>query len=162
MNQIKSFFLRFSLFLRGVFANKRNLFNTPYPITLYGGVKSPRLCDAGGCGDFGASRTAHSHQGQDYLCEPGAYVYAPFDGTIIRQANPYPNDLKYKGFLFDFGNGVQMKVFYAIPVGTGVDVRKGDIIAICQDISRKYANVSPHIHVEIEEDGFKKNPIYYI
>lgn len=161
MNQIKNFFLRFSLFLRGVLTKERNLFNSPYPITLYGGVKSPRGCDDG-CGHFGANRSDHTHQGQDYLCEPGTYVFAPFDGTIIRTANPYPNDPKYKGFLFDFGNGVQMKVFYAIPVGTGVDVKKGDIIAICQDISQKYANVAPHIHVEIEDQGKKVNPIYYI
>lgn len=34
-------------------------------------------------------RSHRSHRGVDVLCSDGAPVYAPFTGTIVRQAKPY-------------------------------------------------------------------------
>lgn len=147
-------------FLISIFYKKQAAYK-PFPIVL---PKTLRECDNGGCGYFGASRDngTRIHKGQDYIVKEGQYIYAPFDGYIERGANPYVDDLRYKGFVFNFENGVKMKVFYAEPINMGGRFKKGDIIAIAQNISLKYPNVQNHIHVEIENNGIVENPINFI
>lgn len=123
-----------------------------------------RGTDIWGNGDFGAIRTSHLHEGNDYLCEPDEIVYAPFDGTFDRVAYPYSNDKNWKGGLLKSKDGVyEIKIFYFNPDAgaVGKKILKGLPIGKCQDISIKYPKIKPHIHVEIRENGKLKNPDYF-
>lgn len=55
--------------------------------------------DASGSGRFGSSRGggARLHNGVDLEVIKGQPVYAPFAGTVTKQAYPYQNDRKYTG-----------------------------------------------------------------
>ena len=118
--------------------------------------------DTGGSGLFGASREGgkRTHRGTDYTVYKGQSITAPETGIIVRRANPYPNDPKYKGLLFKGESGREIKVFYAEPNETliGKKVKAGQVIAKAQNIGEKYSNVTPHIHVEVYRSGILINP----
>lgn len=115
--------------------------------------------DAGGDGHYGASRTKtingktvrYAHRGTDFEGTPGQPVKAPIGGIIKRKAKPYSSG-HYSGCLI-VGRKGMCKMFYFEPNPDliGGVVSKGDIIGVMQDISKKYAIVTPHVHVEIPE-----------
>jgi murein DD-endopeptidase MepM/ murein hydrolase activator NlpD len=115
--------------------------------------------DAGGDGHYGASRTKtvngktarYAHRGTDFSGTPGQPVKAPIGGVIKRKAKPYSIG-EYSGCLI-VGKKGMCKMFYLEPNPDliGKPVRQGDVIGVMQDISKKYAGVTPHIHVEFPE-----------
>lgn len=119
--------------------------------------------DAGGDGHYGAKRSkkekkgetwvlvVYTHGGTDFEGFPGQPVLAPIAGKIEREARPYAN-ANYSGVLLAGPSG-KVKMFYLRPhaelIGTWVE--QGQPIGLMQDISQRYDNVGPHVHLQIEE-----------
>lgn len=118
--------------------------------------------DAGGDGHYGAKRSkkeekngtwvsiVYSHRGTDFEGCPGQPVYAPISGKIQRKSAPYKNS-HYSGVLLVGPTG-EIKLWYFQPVDAliGQHVKQGETIGLMQDISQRYANVTPHVHLQIE------------
>lgn len=117
--------------------------------------------DRGGDGHFGSGRIGHIHEGTDFSCTPNQPIYAPFDGKIVRTAQPYPDDPNWKGMLIrSITDDYECKLFYCIlaePVG--FSFLRGQLIGFCQAISHKYTSgVTDHLHVEVRKSGSLMNP----
>lgn len=129
-----------------------------------GGILSKMLVrnDSQGSGDFGATRHGHTHQGVDFLAEPGQNVYSPIEGKITRINDPY-GDGQYKGVTVSNGSQ-EWKIFYVNPTVTvGREVRQGEKVAYVQDIQARYTpDMKNHIHVELRINGEVKNPLNFI
>jgi septal ring factor EnvC (AmiA/AmiB activator) len=130
--------------------------NINYPRSFFKGKKNKlRPCDAGGCGYFGAPRKDHIHEGVDIICTPGTTVISPVDGIITRSFLPYANDKNYNGIeILTVDN--KIKIMYMLPYyeKIGTAIKSGDAIGVAQDISKKYYSaVTPHLHVELWENG---------
>jgi len=121
-----------------------------------------RIQDTWGSGLFEASRDGgkRKHQGLDIIVKPGAKVYAPFDGTIVREAVPYKNDNSYRGIVFR-GTGewaaYEVKIFYAEGLFSG-NAKKGQHIGYTQDLTLKYPTITNHIHVEVKSGNDRIDP----
>jgi murein DD-endopeptidase MepM/ murein hydrolase activator NlpD len=119
--------------------------------------------DASGNGNFGSSRGGgtRKHNGVDLLVTKGQQVFAPFSGTITKQAYPYADDRKYTGVHLTRKDGVKLKVFYMLPK-TGIigkSVNAGDVIGTAQAISEKYGPpMKDHIHIEVWRGATLENP----
>ena len=120
--------------------------------------------DGKGDGHYGASRDGGSrgHNGVDLLVTKGQPVFAPFAGTITKQAYPYSDDRKYTGVHLTRPDGLKIKVFYMLPKPgiIGKAVNAGEEIGRAQAISEKYgAPMKDHIHVEVwNKNGTLDNP----
>jgi len=131
------------------------------------GVTNPlkrRKCDAGGCGHFGAYRSAHPtkpHQGQDFLIEPGEPVFAAISGKV-RISPPYKDDPRFSGAEI-IGKVYKVKTFYFLPiVSAGQEVTEGDVIGYAQNLGLKFGGHVPnHVHVEVRVGGVAVNPDGY-
>ena len=111
--------------------------------------------DPAGSGRFGASRGNRTHQGYDFLCEPGQLVKAVIAGRLVK-AYPYADDLTYTGCRI-WGKDWMAKMFYFKPHEHLINesVLAGEVIGIAQDISLKYGGgMKAHIHVSL----YKLNP----
>ncbi len=111
-----------------------------------------RGCDPLGCGNFGAKRSGHTHQGEDYIAKPGDPIYSPISGTVTRFARPYADDDSYSGI--EIKNATHsIKIFYMMPmVSIAKTVLAGDKIGYAQNISAKHgAAMVNHIHVEVRD-----------
>ncbi|MEM1215581.1 MAG: peptidoglycan DD-metalloendopeptidase family protein [Bacteroidota bacterium] len=124
-----------------------------------------RNCDPAGCGHYGAPRGSRKHSGHDFLVSPGQTIVSPIQGYVRRFAYPYGDDLRWKGLLI-IGEGphqgLAVKMFYFQPsVSSGTQVVPGQVIGKAQDIAAKYpgSRMQPHVHLEIEKDGQRVNPL---
>jgi len=113
--------------------------------------------DAGGSGHYGARRSKklpdgrikrYAHKGTDYKCKPGQDIKAPCIGIMTR-SRPYAHS-EYNGVRID-GKRLSLQIFYVEPDKAllGKPVMRGQIIGKAQDISKRYASVTPHVHVQI-------------
>ena len=113
--------------------------------------------DVGGAGYFGAPRKKISdgktiryrHRGVDYVCIPKQEVWMPFTAVIIRYKNPYEG---YHGVLFR-GKGMVGTLFY-VDVDKemiGKQLKEGEVVGVAEDLSKKYSNILPHIHFQIDK-----------
>lgn len=109
-----------------------------------------RGCDAFGCGNFGANRSGHKHQGIDIVTNPSETIFSPIDGEFKRLAYPYANDKNYKGMVL-VNDEIEIKIFYVNPtIPTGLKIKKGQPIAKSQNIAKKYGvSMVNHIHFEV-------------
>ena len=107
--------------------------------------------DQEGLGHYGAPRGKRKHRGYDFLCTPGQDVVCPVEfGKIIRVAYP-DNDTQYLGVEIR-GPHISIKLFYCDPWLSliGKWVKRGETIAIAQDVSNKYGKkMKPHVHLRI-------------
>jgi Peptidase family M23 len=131
-------------------------------ITYVAGKMLLRGCDTGGCGHFGASRSGgRTHKGIDILCIPNLEVFAPFDCLVERKVDPY-GDNKYDGLQLLNNLGFELKIMYFEPLEgiVGHEVKQGEILGYCQDISKKYgSHVPPHLHIELKNtEGVRIDP----
>ncbi len=111
-----------------------------------------RGCEPSGCGDFGADRTGHSHQGLDIVTTVGEAIMSPISGVITRFPFPYPGDTNYTGIEIK-NDAYTVKIFYVTPVlKIGSTVAVGTKIAIAQNIAARYSKkMTNHAHVEVRE-----------
>ena len=108
--------------------------------------------DAGGYGFWQAPRGTHLHEGIDYTLPqgPGQLVISPIGGIFERIAYPYSDTQKYTGVEIR-GTDIWIKMFYLEPYKAKIGQRlsMGEPVGIAQDISKRYTNVTPHIHLEV-------------
>lgn len=124
--------------------------------------------DGAGIGTYGAPRGNRLHNGVDLVCVPGAAIYSPIDGIIVREAYPYAGDLKWSGCLIS-GTQMEVKMFYMrlahhIRKAFPYSVSAGEEIGWAQDITKKYPNepnMTPHVHLELKAMQ-RVNPMEYI
>lgn len=130
-------------------------------------------------GRFGPTRKypngqPKEHKGLDIYAKPNTPLYAIFDGVVTRSISIFQP--QYYGSPTSFGNLVEIKstlpdgriikILYAHLNSTNLSVN--DIIVQGQQIglSGKTGNaqnvISPHVHIQITENGQKKNPENYI
>jgi len=109
-----------------------------------------RGSDPWGNGHYGASRGSRTHLGCDFICTPGQHIVMPITGTVIRVANPYVNS-DFSGLVIS-NHQITLKLFYFMPdlKYIGQTLPKGHFIGIAQDISKRYEEMTPHIHVQVE------------
>lgn len=112
--------------------------------------KGIREMDQWGSGLYGASRGhGKTHNGLDFICEPGQSIFSPIEGTITRIARPYA-----KGAFLGVeikGKVLTIVLFYILPNQEliGRSVGQGDIIGSAQDISEKHPGITPHVHLRV-------------
>ncbi|HET7792151.1 MAG TPA: hypothetical protein VFL64_02095, partial [Rhizobacter sp.] len=116
-----------------------------------------RTHDKFGSGQYGARRDGgtRTHRGLDVVTTPREAVFSPIDGTVVREARPYPGDRLMRGLVIHGRGewtGYRVKIFYAEGLVCG-DVQAGQPIALAQDLSLKYPGITNHIHLELSRDG---------
>ena len=126
--------------------------------------------DSWGDGNYGAARTGHVHRGVDLEVFKGETIYSPIQGTIIRVAYPYANDLKWTGLEIagapgSAWDGYRIKMFYMTPTASliGKTILQGAPIGKAQAISEKYSpEMKNHVHVELWKGTESVDPTPFI
>jgi len=116
-----------------------------------------RYSDKWGSGVYGASRDQgrRIHKGMDFIVSPvGQNIIAPCRGDVIRIRRPYANPVKgvmFSGILVRSAD-VEWTMFYFEPLNEVLKTRieEGQLIGIAQDISIKYPQIIPHVHLQID------------
>lgn len=119
-----------------------------------------RIQDAWGSGLYHASRAERIHKGLDIVAAPGEKISAPFEGQILRESIPYPDDPSFRGvFIEGTGKwkGYHMKIFYVEGLLSG-GVKEGQEIATVQNLTKRYPRITNHIHVEVKKDEAQIDP----
>lgn len=114
--------------------------------------------DEAGLGHYGAARGSRLHQGVDFTVYPGQGIVAPFPCYIKRIGFPYRDDRSFK--LVEIrGTGdwkeYTAKIMYVRDIaGVGEHFNKGEILALADDITRKYGpTMIAHVHMEVRRGG---------
>ncbi len=112
--------------------------------------------DDWGSGLYGVSRDKgiRIHEGCDFICIPGQDIVAPISGVITRLKYPYAEPVKgvfFGGLLISCANCVYT-LFYFDPIKELVTmpIEQGELIGHAQDISLKYKDMIPHIHMHFD------------
>jgi hypothetical protein len=119
-----------------------------------------RIQDAWGSGLYHAPRAERIHKGLDIVAALGEKVSAPFEGQIICESIPYPDDPYFRGvFIAGTGKwkGYHMKIFYVEGLLSG-GVIEGQEIATVQDLTKRYPKIINHVHVEVTKDDAQIDP----
>ncbi|MGX1930203.1 hypothetical protein [Flagellimonas sp. 2504JD4-2] len=125
-----------------------------------------RLCDAWGCGHFGANRSHGKHKGMDFKIVPDGAVYAPFPCKVIRHGFPYSDDLSYRLIEVRGLDGYEdytAKLMYVkdLPV-VGSTFDEKEKMCVADDLSRKFdERMVNHVHFELYANGELVNPEIY-
>lgn len=122
-----------------------------------------RGTDSWGSGEYGASRGKRKHKGVDYVCEVGAEVYPVNTGVVTKLGYPYGDDLSYR-YVQVTANGMHYRYFYVEPtVLLGAHVHPNMVIGTAQNLDKRYAGITPHIHLEVKDDsGEYYNPEEFV
>lgn len=119
----------------------------------------PRGHDRFGDGYFHASRSGgvRQHEGVDYDSQAGQEVAAPISGYVSRIGYAYPGDERFKYVEIDNpALRLAARVFYVDPaVAIGQSVELGESIGTAHSLQKRYAGITDHVHLEIEERGRK-------
>ncbi|XP_008140263.1 leukocyte cell-derived chemotaxin-2 [Eptesicus fuscus] len=107
-----------------------------------------RTCDIHGCGHYSASRNHRFHRGVDVLCSDGSTVYAPFSGTIVRQAKPYRNKNAINDGVKISGRDFCVKMFYIKPIKYKGSIKKGEKLGTLLPMQKVYPGIQSHVHIE--------------
>jgi len=87
-------------------------------------------------------------------------IFSPIDGTVVREAIPYPKDPTLRGVVIKGSGewaGYEIKIFYAEGLLSG-GVTAGQHIAFAQNLGRKYPGITNHVHVEVRRSGAVVSP----
>lgn len=128
--------------------------------------------DRQGHGEFGARRGSRTHNGIDYIAQPGDCVCSPVAGTLTKVGYPYSDDLNYRYVEITDDQNLRHRLFYTLPLPPdkiGMTVEAGEPVGIVQDIAARYPAEDPkdaminHVHYEIKRlDGTYINPEKYL
>lgn len=119
----------------------------------------PRGHDAFGDGFFHARRDRGSrpHEGVDYDARAGQDVAAPISGYVAKIGYAYPGDERFR--YVEIENPalhLHARVFYVNPeVQVGQSVALGSPIGTAHSLQARYAGITDHVHLELEEGGRK-------
>ena len=122
--------------------------------------------DSFGAGGFGTPRSSNvsarkKHNGVDYEGDAGQDVKAVTSGIISKIGYPYADDLSFRYVEITAEGGYRVRQFYVEPsdgLKKNMAVKKGQVIGTCQALTKKYAGMTNHVHVEIKKDGELVNP----
>lgn len=123
--------------------------------------QGPRLHDAFGYGEFGASRDGGSrhHEGVDYTAVADQAVAAPISGFVTKIGYAYGNDTSLK--FVEITNpaiGYVARAFYVDPgVVVGDAVRLGQTIGTVASLQSHYPGITDHVHLEVMKAGERLN-----
>lgn len=116
--------------------------------------QAPRVHDAYGYGQFGASRDGGSrkHEGVDFVAEKGQPVVAPISGYVTKIGAAYADDGQLKFVeITNPATRYVARVFYVNP-----DVREGDVVRVGKEIgaahglqARYPGGMTDHVHLEL-------------
>lgn len=122
---------------------------------------SPRIRDAYGEGEFGASRDggARRHEGVDFTARAGQEVLAPISGYVTKIGYAYPGDRSLK--FVEITNPAlryAARVFYVNPgVAVGESVAVGRPIGTAHSLQRKYpGGMTDHVHLEVMDGAGRR------
>jgi murein DD-endopeptidase MepM/ murein hydrolase activator NlpD len=106
--------------------------------------------DGAGSGRFGAPRGGRTHDGVDWLADPGDPVKSPIRGKVTRIVYPYADDLSFKGVEI-VNDGVIVHLLYVEPLKMfiGREVGMGSVVGHAQDVRKRYPNdkdMKNHVH----------------
>ncbi len=109
--------------------------------------------DSMGQGHFGAPRGKRTHNGTDYLCDPGQMILAPISGRVSGPVTAYRLDRRWKGVRITGGRCTVLLLYVKVlPLVVGQKVMAGCPIGKAQDISQKYGGgMKPHVHLRVEK-----------
>ena len=114
--------------------------------------------DRQGDGHFGARRGSRTHNGIDYVVDPGDLIASPVGGIITKIGYPYASDLSYRYVeitadyyeVLDTSTehetnykitALRHRLFYTTlhpELEVGDLVMEGDLVAVAQDIAARY------------------------
>ena len=124
-----------------------------------------------GDGRFGARRGSRTHNGIDYVTQPGDRICSPVAGVITKHGYPYRDDLSYRYVEITDLRYYRHRLFYtslAPDIALHDIVTSNQIVATAQDITKRYPAKDPkdaminHVHYEIKRpDGTYMNPEEY-
>ncbi|MDX1701686.1 MAG: M23 family metallopeptidase, partial [Melioribacteraceae bacterium] len=104
-------------------------------------------------------KSRRMHHGLDFLCNTGAQVIAPGDGTIT-----YVGRHGGYGKVIRINHGFGYETIYAhlskYKVKKGQKVKRGDLIAISGNTGN--LSTGPHLHYEVRHKGITLNPQNFI
>ena len=114
-----------------------------------------RHSDKWGSGLFGAPRGDRRHKGVDFIVSPiGQIIVAPCAGHVVRIKRPYANPVNgtlFSGLLIR-ASDFEYTLFYFEPLNEVMRTRveEGQLLGHAQDISLKYPQMIPHIHMQFD------------
>lgn len=123
--------------------------------------QAPRLHDAFGNGEFGASRDGGSrqHEGVDYAADADQAVSAPISGFVTKIGYAYGGDDSLR--FVEITNpaiGYVARAFYVDPgVALGQVVRLGETIGTVASLQSHYPGITDHVHLEVMKSGERLN-----
>ncbi len=123
--------------------------------------QAPRLHDAFGNGEFGASRDGGSrdHEGVDYAAAADQAVAAPISGFVTKIGYAYGGDDSLR--FIEITNpalGYVARTFYVDPgVVVGQAVRLGQTIGAVASLQAHYPGITDHVHLEVMKSGERLN-----
>jgi murein DD-endopeptidase MepM/ murein hydrolase activator NlpD len=123
--------------------------------------QAPRLHDAFGDGEFGASRDGggRHHEGVDYTADADQAVAAPISGFVTKIGYAYGGDTTLK--FVEITNpaiGYVARAFYVDPgVVVGEAVRLGQSIGTVASLQSHYPGITDHVHLELMKAGERLN-----
>ena len=147
--------------------------------------KGVRIQDGQGAGHFGASRDggARTHQGLDFLANPGDRVVAPFAGVVTKaDGRPYNKNKnkvpgsqsseEYTIITISNNNGSESRLFYVNPsVSVWTNVEQGQTVGVTQDIAAKHNTdlddnspllMDNHVHLQHKVNGRAVDPSLHV
>lgn len=128
------------------------------------GLLPKRHEDKWGSGAYGAPRGDRTHNGIDFVAEPGTMIYPDKFGEVTKLGYPYGDDTSFRYVEVTDENGYRLRYFYLIPVvKVGQRVDKDTVIGAVQDLTTRYPGIKNHVHLEIKlPDGSYVNPSEYL
>ncbi|XP_038642865.1 leukocyte cell-derived chemotaxin-2-like [Scyliorhinus canicula] len=117
-----------------------------------------RGSDTWGSGAYGAPRGSRTHKGVDVVCSDGSDVYAPFDGTLVRRANPYSRSNAINNGVMLRGSGYCVKIFYIQPQSYSGNVAKGETIGQLLRMQSVYPGITSHVHIQMCDTSVDPTP----
>jgi len=100
------------------------------------------------------------HSGIDIACPRNSAIYAADSGTVIKAQGGWNGGYGIY-IIIDHGNGLQTLYGHLskLYVKSGDQVNKGDAIGAEGSTGR---STGPHVHFEVRQAGYRKNPLSYI
>lgn len=122
--------------------------------------------DDHGSGEFGASRDGGKrlHEGVDITSTTGEVVFAPFSGKVTHLGTAYKDsDYLRSIHIKDNDSRFTVKLLYVDPsVKQGDEVIANTPIGRAQDLTRRYPNITNHVHLELLVNNIATDPTKWI
>ena len=108
-----------------------------------------RQQDPHGAGHYGAPRSGRLHRGIDFAAYPRSKVLSLTHGTVTKLGYPYDGDMFYR-YVEVTLDGNRFRYFYLKPlVAVGDVIEPLSVLGEVQDLTTRYAGITPHYHFEI-------------